>query len=234
MSEFCQRHSSFFCPCAKPYLYRREPERIESWGLSNQETMAVLDRAERLPGGDLNDTALAERPWPNILPSPIMLEWAGAKVAVDDDQKSNNLRNIADPQTRKDGYVAEAVFNAWLDQQGVQHVWNGGADPLPDFVIGDTEIAFRACATRSTLSKLNFIYIFEAQAKGPQQRFFGYVNRTTGRHYLVGGITLDLFMEKARRYKIGDELQPGFICRHPMLVRSLACLTEPADWLASL
>ena len=39
-------------------------------------------------------------------------------------------------------------------------------------------------------------------------------------------------MEKARRYKIGDELQPGFVCRHPMLVRSLACLTEPSDWLA--
>lgn len=233
MSDFCRRHSSFFCPCAKPYLYRGERERIESWGLNEHEVAVVLARADgaRDPDGA---GSLAERPWPHLMPSEEMLAWALDKLRSDDLASTNDLLNVADPQARSDGYVGEAVFHAWLEQQGVQHVWNGGADGLPDFVIGGTEVAFRSCATRSTLSKLNYLYIFKAQAHGVQQRFFGYVNRSTGRHYLVGGITLELFLQKARLYEIGEELQPGFIVRHPMYVRSVACLTEPADWLATI
>ena len=236
-SEFCRRHSSFFCPCVKPHLYRDEREKVESWGLEEQEVEDVLARAERKPvqHASESDRSLMARPWPSILPSKELLDWAIEKLHSDDLASPNDLQNIADPQARADGYVSEAVMNAWLDQQGVQHTWNGGPDGLPDFVIEGVEVAYRCCATRSTLTKLNFIYIFEAHAhSGPLNRFFGYVNRTTGRHYLVGGITLVKFLEKARFYAVGEELQPGFVCRHPMFVRSLACLTEPADWLASL
>lgn len=233
-SNFCRRHSSFFCPCAHPTLYRGEREKIESWGLTDEEVAQVLQQAER-PVEDWTITdGLYGRPWPNLVPDVEMKAWARKKIAVDDANKMNQLDNHADAATRADGYLGEAVMHAWLEAHRVQHHWNGGRDNMADFIIEGVEVAFRTCATRSTLSKLNFIYIFEAQAHGPQQRFFGYINRETGRVWLVGGITLDDFLLKARRYEVGEELQPGFVCRHPMLVRSVASLTAPAVWLEGL
>ncbi len=237
MSDFCRRHSSFFCPCAKPFLYRHTPqETLETWGFDDDEIETVLHLAAQPPptGSETPEETLSERPWPNLMPDPGLLAWAHEKAGLDDRHSQNTLANVAADELRATGYVGEAVMHAWLEQHGIQHRWNGGLDDLPDFVIGNTPVAFRVCSTRSMLSKLNYVYIFEAQTHGPQQRFFGYVNRSTGRIFLVGASSLDRFMDKARRYEKGEELQQGFIVQHPMFVRTVASLTEPAVWLASV
>jgi hypothetical protein len=217
----------------KPNLYRGEPDKIRAWELGEEDVARILREAEVWnPPAEAHPFAAR---WPMMMPTEAMLESGRVMQMHGDDVDPNGMRNIASAADRADGHVGEDVMDQWLTWLGVPHVWNGGPNALPDFVIRNTPVAFRACATRTTLTEENYVYIFDRHAhSGPQQRFFGYVNRSTGLHSLVGGTTLDEFMSQARVVEEGEQLQHGFVARHRIHVRTIRCLTDPLDWLAPL
>lgn len=175
--------------------------------------------------------------WPCGVPSPETVAACEAMLKATDKVKPNSLANIADGADRAQGYIAEALLDRWLTIQGVEHEWDGGPNPNPDFVVKGKEVAVRTTATKKyALDDDQLIYIFEAHARGTRHRFFVGIDKRapTAVYYLLGGTTLEEFLDLAQRFEPGETVCRGFIARHPMYVGKVGMLTPPAEWVASL
>lgn len=174
--------------------------------------------------------------WGVGYPTDEIMEWAEQRRRYGDLHKPNEMPDFSPPEQRRQGFVAEGMFNAWLSRLGVSFVHHGGADGLPDFEVKDVPVAIRCTATkRPQFEPWMLAYIFEEHLRYSQAlRFFLGYEEATGAYVFLGAITYRDFIACATVCKKGDEPCRGFTAKADMRVVKLDVLTRPGPWLAGL
>lgn len=172
--------------------------------------------------------------WPSIVPPPQVIAAAIRRQRYGDAVKPNNLENYASLEVRAEGFVAEMIFEAWLQHRGVPYVHHGGPDYLPDFEIGGQGIAVRCCGSLGAFTPRHTIYVFDTHLRSAPQRFFLGCERHAGRYVLLGGCSTEQFRTSACFAEQGEEVVRGFVASYPLWHTRVSMLAHPIEWLATL
>lgn len=170
--------------------------------------------------------------WDSLRPTGGEIEAARSRRIHGDAVDPNGMENTASGLVRAEGHIAEAIFSRWLTGRHVEHEWDGGPNPNPDFVVGGVAVGVRITARRSGRFRYrDLIYIFDRHIRGAPERFFIGVHRGEGRYYILGGIRMDSFVAAARPVPRGGLMCPGFTAQHDLHVATIGDLEAPDEWL---
>ena len=174
--------------------------------------------------------------WGRGYPTPEIVAWADARRLWGDEHKPNEMPNFAPPEQRRQGFVAEGLFNAWLVRRGVDFEHHGGTDGLPDFEVEGCPVALRCAAVKGyEFQKWMIVYIFEEHLEHSKaDRFFLGYEGPTDSYVFLGGISYDDFIEEADEWKKGEQPCRNFTAMADMRTVEIDRLTRPRSWVQEL
>lgn len=130
--------------------------------------------------------------------------------------------------TRWTGHAVEFALAEWLASEGVPHIWNGGLDNKPDFVLGgERGIRVASKANSGDAPRADFIFTVPEHHvhKLADGALFSIVQIRFRTIYVAGYIGARDFKRHAERHKAGEE---GFLPGRPF---ENDCRTIRADAL---
>jgi hypothetical protein len=125
------------------------------------------------------------------------------------------------------GFAAEYLIAGWLREHEIPHVWNGGVDDKPDFVIAE-QIGVACKANVGDGPRDDFVFVIPEQQinRLADGVLFNIVALRERKLWIAGYITSWQFRRFAEKHKKGD---PGFIEGRPIVNH---CRTISASELA--
>lgn len=128
------------------------------------------------------------------------------------------------------GHAVEYELHRWLaDVAEIEHVWNGGLDNKPDFVIGEGPHAIKVALKANTGDAPREDFIFAIPENNVNKlgdgALFCIVQLKERKIWIAGYVPAQSFRKRADRHHKGD---PGFVPGRPF---EYACRTIRADEL---
>ena len=172
--------------------------------------------------------------------------WPLVKVSLGVEKQAQAIRGRRDalytniyPEKLSDlrwtGEVGELVFDWWLSENWVDHRWiQENVAGKPDFALGTHTIDIKT-VKRSVPMREG--YTAQVTARHAHKLvdwfFFSSYQYTERVLWLLGGISQENFLEKARLYKAGEAVHPRYIVRdgHEIYNISISELIKPREWL---
>lgn len=114
------------------------------------------------------------------------------------------------------GYAVEFALDEWLSEEGIPHVWNGGLDNKPDFVVGpDPGLAMAVKSNSGDRPRDDFVFAVAEHHvhKLASGALFCLVAVRAKKIWVAGYIEAKMFRQIAERRKKGDE---GFLRGRPI------------------
>lgn len=126
------------------------------------------------------------------------------------------------------GHAVEFALAEWLLSEGLPHIWNGGLDNKPDFVLGGEggiRVASKANSGDAPREDFSFVVPESHVYKLGDGALFSIVQIRYRTIHIAGYMTARDFRRYAEKHKKGDE---GFIAGRPF---EYDCRTIRADAL---
>ncbi|MEV3961589.1 hypothetical protein AB0M34_11920 [Nocardia sp. NPDC050193] len=155
------------------------------------------------------------------------------------DEQYGNLYKVADTDLRWVGEVGELCFNGWAESKtSLPVVWiKENAAGAADFLIGGTPVGLKTVKRRVPPNNRYTAQITAKHATEPvDYYFFACYMHEVQEMYLLGGISREEFLRKARYYRGGEQVHAHYRVRegHEIYNIEIGKLTPPLPWLQSL
>ena len=178
-----------------------------------------------------------EHGWYRGTPGTDAIAWALAQETALDAVKPNDFVNFSN--RRWQGFLAERAFDRWLEQLGVPRVWNGGADPDPDFVVAGVGTGLKSRGFTTSWRPNFVVNVFDRHRAHPEEveLFFTAVQRpksgtTATAVLLLGGLPQAEYFARATEVKPGEMINPLEVAKNHVWNLECRLLEPPDEWLA--
>lgn len=161
------------------------------------------------------------------------------RMRAERDELYGNIFGEVDTDLRWVGEIGEICFDRWLQRHdGIKHQWIlEDAAGQPDFVIGQTTVGMKTVKRNVPMLPHYTAQITATHAGEPVDHFFfACYEVKTQRLVLLGGITREDFLRKARYYGPGEHVHAAYIIRpgHEIYNIEVRWLVPPHEWLATI